>query len=160
MQTEIDDMESKHLAVIGKQEDAIIHTITEINQNIIDLKKLLNTSDVCHVSKYKSKNEEFRRLPAQFQVTLPTFTPRKINVEQIYQQLGFLSKLVITTEEENTMKTSGAKSSILAGPLPHKELSFFERVIIRIFKFYMWTISNHSHYVLSYKINAYRTHSQ
>ena len=98
-------------------------------------------------------------MPAQFQVTLPTFTPQKINVEQIYQQLGFLSKQVITTEEENTMKTSGAKSSIQAGPLPHKELNFLEKVIIRIFKFYMWTISNQSHYVLSYKINAYRIQS-
>ncbi|XP_078340532.1 uncharacterized protein LOC111106434 [Crassostrea virginica] len=163
MQSEIDDMGSKHLTVIGKQEDAINHTITEIEQTILDLRKLLNTSDVCHVSKYKSKNEEFRRVPAQLQVTLPTFIPAKINVDKIYQQLGFLSKLVITTEEENTMKTSGAKSSIQAGPLPFKKLSHQEAitkdVIIRIFKFYRWTINNHSHYVLSYKINAYRIHS-
>ena len=144
MQTEIDDMESKHLAVIGKQEDAINHTITEIKQNIIDLKKLLNTSDVCHVSKYKSRNEEFRRVPAQFQVTLPTFTPQQINVEQIYQQLGFLSKQVITTEEENTIVT---KSSILTGPLTDEQLATMEEVIIRTFKFYRWTLNNHSHYM-------------
>ena len=114
MQSEIDDMNTKHLTVIGKQEDAINHTITEIEQTILDLRKMLNTSDICHVSKYKSKNEEFRSLPAQFQVTLPTFTPQKINVEQIYQQLGFLSNLVITTGEEWSMKTSGAESSPLA----------------------------------------------
>ena len=149
-------MSTKHLTVIRKQEDAINHTITEIEQTILDLKKLLNTNDVCHVSKYKSKNEEFRRMPAQFQVTLPTFTPRKINVEQIYQQLGFLSKQVITTEEENTMKTAGAESSILALALSliDEQVAYEEEVIIRIFKFYRWTINNHSHYVLSYKINA------
>nr|XP_022298044.1 tripartite motif-containing protein 45-like [Crassostrea virginica] len=104
MQSEIDDMSTEHLTVIGKQEVAINHTITEIEQTILDLKKLLNTSDVCHVSKYKSKNEEFRRLPAQYHVTLPTFTPQKINVEQIYQQLGFLSKQFITTEEERRLQ--------------------------------------------------------
>ncbi|XP_078340971.1 uncharacterized protein LOC111109268 [Crassostrea virginica] len=159
MQSEIDDMSTKHLTVIGKQEDAINHTISEIEQTILNLKKLLNTSDVCHVSKYKSKNEEFRRLPAQFQVTLPTFTPQKINVEQIYQQLGFLSKQVITTEEENIMKTAGAESSILAGSLTDEQVAYAEAVIIRIFKFYRWTLNNHTHYVLSYNINAYRIHS-
>ncbi|XP_078340533.1 uncharacterized protein LOC144627411 [Crassostrea virginica] len=119
MQSEIDEMDSKHLAVIDKQEDAINHTITEIEQTILDLKKLLNTSDVCHVSKYKSKNDEFRRVPAQFQVTLPTFTPQKINGEQIYQQLGFLSKLVITTEEEYT-----------SGVIPVMPLYYEERNIL------------------------------
>ena len=54
MQSEIDDMSTKHLTVIGKQEDAINHTISEIEQTILNLKKLLNTSDLCHVSKFKS----------------------------------------------------------------------------------------------------------
>ena len=108
MQSEIDDMSTEHLTVIGKQEVAINHTITEIEQAILDLRKLLNTSDVCHVSKYESKNEEFRRLPAQYQVTLPTFTPQEINVEQIYQQIGFLSVQVITTEEVNTSVTKAS----------------------------------------------------
>nr|XP_022307850.1 uncharacterized protein LOC111113851 [Crassostrea virginica] len=34
----------------------------------------------------------------QFQVTVPTFTPREINKEQIHQQIGPLSKLAITFE--------------------------------------------------------------
>ena len=79
-------------------------------------------------------------MPVQLRVNLPTFTPQKINVEQIYQQLGFLSKLVITTEEENTMKTSGAKSSIVAWPDIDKELSIIAEVIFRIFKFYLYSL--------------------
>ncbi|XP_078331538.1 uncharacterized protein LOC144625207 [Crassostrea virginica] len=35
-------------------------------------------------------------MPAQFHVTLPTFTPQEINREQIHQQIGSLSKLAIT----------------------------------------------------------------
>ena len=95
MQSEIDDMDSKHLAVIEKQEDAINNAIAEITQVILDLRKLLDTSNVCLVSEYKSRNGEFRRLPAQFIATLPTFTPQAINRKQIYQQIGFLSKLAV-----------------------------------------------------------------
>ena len=96
MKSEIDDMDAKHIAAIDQQEVAINHTIPEITQAILDLKRLLDTSDVCLVSEYTSRTEEFRSLPAQFQVTLPTFTPKEINREQIHQQIGSLSKLDIT----------------------------------------------------------------
>nr|XP_022297508.1 tripartite motif-containing protein 2-like [Crassostrea virginica] len=110
MQSEIDDMDSKHLDVINRQEDAINKTIAAIEQTIINLKKLLETSDVCLLSEYVSRNEEFRKLPSQFQVTLPTFTPEEMDREQILQQLGSLSKLAIITEEHSTQaKTSGAE---------------------------------------------------
>ncbi|XP_078331717.1 uncharacterized protein LOC111109717 [Crassostrea virginica] len=96
MKSEIDDMDAQHIAAIDRQEVAINHTITEITQAILDLKRLLDTSDVCLVSEYTSRTEEFRNLPAQFQVTLPTFTPQEINRELIHQQIGSLSKLAIT----------------------------------------------------------------
>nr|XP_022301648.1 tripartite motif-containing protein 3-like [Crassostrea virginica] len=103
MKSDIDDMDAKHIAALDQQEDAINHTITEITQAILHLKRLLkrlqdklDTSDVCLVSEYTSRTEEFRNLPAQFQVTLPTFTPQEINREQIHQQIGSLSKLAIT----------------------------------------------------------------
>ncbi|XP_078331235.1 uncharacterized protein LOC144625060 [Crassostrea virginica] len=96
MKSEIDDMDAQHIAAIDRQEDAINHTIPEITQAILDLRRLLDTSDVCLVSGYTSMTEEFRNLPAQFQVTLPTFTPQEITREQIHQQIGSLSKLAIT----------------------------------------------------------------
>nr|XP_022308269.1 uncharacterized protein LOC111114272 [Crassostrea virginica] len=96
MKSEIGDMDAQHIAAIDQQEDAINHTIPEITQIIVDLKSLLDTSDVCLVSEYTSRTEEFRNLPAQFQMTLPTFIPQEINREQIRQQIGSLSKLAIT----------------------------------------------------------------
>ncbi|XP_022295526.2 uncharacterized protein LOC111104662 [Crassostrea virginica] len=96
MKSEIDYMDAQHIAALDHQEDAINHTIPKIKQIILDLKKLQDTSDVCLVSKYTSRTEEFRSLPSQFQVTLPTFTPQEINREQIHQQIGSWSKPAIT----------------------------------------------------------------
>ena len=96
IKSEIDDMDAKHKAALDQQEVAITNSITEITQIILDLERLLETTDVYLVSEYTSRTVEFMNLPAQFQVTLPTFTPMEINQEQIQQQIGSLSKLVIT----------------------------------------------------------------
>ena len=97
MKTEIDDMDAQHIAAIDEQEVTINKKSTEIKKVILELKRLLDTGDVCLVSEYTSRTWEFRSLPAQFQVTsLPTFTPQEIHREQIHQQIGSLSKLAIT----------------------------------------------------------------
>ena len=41
MKSEIDDMDAQHIAAIYRQEDAINHTIPEITQIILDLKKVI-----------------------------------------------------------------------------------------------------------------------
>ena len=130
-QSEIEDMDKQHLAAIITQEDVINKALHEIKHVILDLQKLLESDDVCLVSEYTSMNEEFRSLPAQFQVTLPTFSPQEINREKLYIQLGSLSQLHITypliyepartTEEHDVPKKSpGAVSTPPARPLSDK----------------------------------------
>ena len=112
MQSDIDDMDSKHLTMIDKQEKAINNSISDIKQAILNLRTLLDTSDLNLLSDYKSRNEEFRNFPAQFQVILPVFTPQEINRNQIHQQLGSLSKLDIKTQKLGSEKKyAGAESS-------------------------------------------------
>nr|XP_022304814.1 E3 ubiquitin-protein ligase TRIM71-like [Crassostrea virginica]XP_022304815.1 E3 ubiquitin-protein ligase TRIM71-like [Crassostrea virginica] len=139
-QSEIEEMDAQHLAAIITQEDVINRILNEIKQVIQDLEKLLDSDDVCLVTEYTSRNEEFRSLPAQIQVTLPTFSPQEINREQLYQQLGSLSQLLITyplidegartTEEHDGLqKTPGAVSSPPAISLNDKPLSDTPRIL-------------------------------
>ena len=110
-QSEIDDMDAQHLASITTQEDVINKALHEIKEVIRDLKSMLETSDVRHVSTYKSRMQEFRKLPPKLRIELPNFLPQTINREELLKQFGSLSPLSIKTEEQGfTLPSTGAES--------------------------------------------------
>nr|XP_022340233.1 tripartite motif-containing protein 2-like [Crassostrea virginica] len=89
-----------------------------MKQVIQDLKSLLDTCDVSHVSKYQSRIEEFRKMPNKLKISLPTFQPAKVNRDQIMKQFGSIIPLSIETEEQGyTVPSLEAKSSPSDRPL-------------------------------------------
>ncbi|XP_061177568.1 uncharacterized protein LOC133186332 [Saccostrea echinata] len=116
--SEIDEMKTKHLAALNKQEIDIKQITSDVKHSILDLKKILDSNDVSLTSAYKSRNAEFRNLPPKVNVTLPSFSPHQINTEQLHQMFGSLSALSITTDEHGyTMKTPEAVSCSPVKPL-------------------------------------------
>lgn len=87
----IENTESEHTVFLQKQEDEIIHSISEISHTINELKKLMDSNDISLLCKYKSRNAEFSELPPKFVVTLPSFSSPKIDTKRLTQQFGSLT---------------------------------------------------------------------
>lgn len=61
--------------------------------NVDDLKKLLVPIDDSVIFACKSRNAEFLRFPIKRTISLPISFPLKINKEQLYEQVVFLSQI-------------------------------------------------------------------
>ncbi|XP_048748922.2 E3 ubiquitin-protein ligase Trim36-like [Ostrea edulis] len=115
--SDIQEMKNKHLSTLNKNTDEITQKITELKQIISDLNSILESNDVSLTSTYKSRNSEFRTLPPKVRVTLPGFTPQKINTGQLREMFGSLSPLSINREHGDTVKSAEAVSSPPFKPL-------------------------------------------
>ncbi|XP_056004035.1 tripartite motif-containing protein 45-like [Ostrea edulis] len=113
----IQEMKNKHLSTLNKNTEEITQKMAELKQIISDLKSILKSNDVSLTSTYKSRNSEFRTLPPKVRATLPSFTPQKINKDQLNEMFGCLSPLSINTQHGDTMKSAEAVSSPPVKPL-------------------------------------------
>lgn len=99
IKSEIEVIELKNMAVLTERETKISRIMSEIKQDITNLKKLLKSNDSCIVSTYKSRNAEFKILPRKINISLPNFVPKTLNKEKLHQQFGKLSDVSTLTEE-------------------------------------------------------------
>lgn len=93
----------EQMSALHKNESDIERRISKIEQIIQAQKKILDSSDVCLISAYKSRNAEFKRFPPCFTLSLPTFISHQINKEQISQQFGFLTATSTANDDKTTL---------------------------------------------------------
>ena len=123
LQAEIDGMESQFKTSIDKQEKEIKDTFDKIAKITRDIRILIDSRDVCLVSKYKSSNEEFRKLPLTIKVSLPNFQPGKVNIENVLKQFGSFE----TVKEDYDIQPPGFRSTP-----EHQSLLDMPRIITHI----------------------------
>ncbi|XP_056002721.1 uncharacterized protein LOC130049326 [Ostrea edulis] len=115
--SDIQEMKNKHLSTLNKNTDEITQKNTELKQIISELKSILKSNDVSLTSTYKSRNSEFRTLPPKVRVTVPSFSPQKINKDHLNEMFASLSPLSIKTEHGEIMKFTEAVSPSPVKPL-------------------------------------------
>ena len=82
-----------------------------ISQAIQNLRELQDTANVYCVFEYKTKNDQFRKLPPKVKISLLDFVPKKFNREKIMEQFGALSSLTIEDEDyEKIMPSQGTET--------------------------------------------------
>ena len=101
MQSEIDILDSKHLATIHKEEDNITQKIREMSKLIQELRKLADSPDIFLVSIKQSRVDDFKEIPQQPSIPFPTFCPANISKEKLRIQFGSLSSPLVTEEEQD-----------------------------------------------------------
>lgn len=62
-----------YLANLDRRKDEVDGKILEISQSIQDLQKIVASSDIVNISKFKSRNEEFKQSPLSSKLSYQGF---------------------------------------------------------------------------------------
>ncbi|XP_062618933.1 E3 ubiquitin-protein ligase TRIM8-like [Saccostrea cucullata] len=100
MKAEIEDMKLKHASILKGHLDEIKKVKNLIEQTKFDLSEIEESNEVSKTTEYRSTNKDISKLPPKVQVSLPTFSPKPIDKEQLYKLIGSFSPLS-TTKDEN-----------------------------------------------------------
>lgn len=93
----------EQMSALHKNESDIERRISKMERIIQDQKKILDSSDVCLISAYKSRNAEFKRFPSCFTLSLPTFISHQIDKEHVSQQFGILTAKSTAKNDKTTL---------------------------------------------------------
>lgn len=103
---QIADRYSEHLFDLQKKKEEITSRKAEITQIINTLKNLSESSNMCQVCDYRSKNADFKRFPLELSLSIPFFHPRKINRKELSKSFGQISELSVSTDKNGySLKT-------------------------------------------------------
>ncbi|XP_065929339.1 uncharacterized protein [Magallana gigas] len=111
MKTEISEMKVKHRDLLKKHLDEIKQTQALIKHTLLAIEELKKSTEVSPTIEYSSNIREFSKLPPKLKVTLPTFIPKPLDHEKLYNLFGQITPLTTATEE-NVLSLNKPNTSV------------------------------------------------
>eukprot|EP00105_Crassostrea_gigas_P004670 XP_011417956.1 PREDICTED: uncharacterized protein LOC105321386 isoform X2 [Crassostrea gigas] len=111
MKTEISEIKVKHRDLLQKHLDEIKQTQALIKQTSLAIEEIKKSTEVSPTIEYSSKIREFSQLPSKVKVTLPTFIPKPLDHEKLYNLFGQITPLSTATEE-NVLSLNKPNTSV------------------------------------------------
>lgn len=112
MKNEINEIKVYHRDILKKHLEEIKQIESLIKENLSTLKNIQReTSVVSAYIEYKSRNNEFGKLPPKVYVALPTFCPKPVDRREAEKLIGSINPLSITTDEHGYTLKKQRRSS-------------------------------------------------
>ncbi|XP_078339348.1 uncharacterized protein LOC111106250 isoform X1 [Crassostrea virginica] len=99
MEKEIGEIKMKHQGILQKHLVEIKQLQSFMQQTLLALNEIEESNEVSQTIHYSSKNKEFSKLPPKVNVSMPTFIPKEIGIEELFILIGKLTPLSTTMEE-------------------------------------------------------------
>eukprot|EP00105_Crassostrea_gigas_P040453 XP_019924601.1 PREDICTED: uncharacterized protein LOC105332553 [Crassostrea gigas] len=111
MKTEISEIKIKHRDILQKHLDEIKQIQALIKQTLVAIEEIKKFTEVSPTIEYSSKIREFSKLPPKVKITLPTFIPKPLDHEKLYNLFGQITPLSTATEE-NVLSLNKPNTSV------------------------------------------------
>uniref|UniRef100_K1S2Q7 Tripartite motif-containing protein 2 n=1 Tax=Magallana gigas TaxID=29159 RepID=K1S2Q7_MAGGI len=111
MKTEINEIKMKHQNILKKHLDEIKQMQSLIKETLIVLGELEKSTEISTTIEYISKIKKFSKHPARVNVLLPTFIPKPIDHEHLYNVFGQIIP-VCNSVQENVLSINQLKTSV------------------------------------------------
>ncbi|XP_062593087.1 uncharacterized protein LOC134254575 [Saccostrea cucullata] len=99
LKEKVDKMKIRHNSALEKHRAEINQRISDIDDEIRKLAKLLESNDISLFTHHENTITKFRKLLPKVDASFPVFTPMKFQEEQFHKLFGKLSTLSLTSEE-------------------------------------------------------------
>ncbi|XP_062593873.1 uncharacterized protein LOC134255369 [Saccostrea cucullata] len=116
MKTEIEEIKNKHMTILKKHLDEIKEVQSVIEKTLLKQNEINESNEVSMTVEYSSKIKDFRKLPPKVIVSLPLFSPKSKDTEQLYALFGSLTPISTKTEENGYKLKKPPRRELLKEP--------------------------------------------
>ncbi|XP_078341363.1 uncharacterized protein LOC111108856 [Crassostrea virginica] len=111
MEVEIHEIKVKHHSILRKHLDEINQLQSLMRETLLALNEIQKSNEVSKTIHYSSINEVFSTLPPKVHVSIPKFTPKQREKDELCSLIGKLTSLS-TTLEERVFKAKKPNTSV------------------------------------------------